>query len=261
MKKKVVTNQIEGFRFNKNTYSETGVFIIRNAISKEDIIKMQTIWIEYYSSLTQNCSRKIDLNNPVNFTENLPEGLNNFWKNLSIINISKDIFGDNVALYNHRIVMKDKKSNQSIFLHQDYPYHIGFHEKCSLFVPLFDCGLENGGMTYYLGSHQYGYLGDAGEIDESKFEKWFQITPELKAGDIVVMNSLVWHKSGPNFSEKDRILIDIIIQPSNDPSGIELLTGDWKTDFWFDRKNLDFKVDSLFINSRTKKLKIFTSEK
>jgi hypothetical protein len=261
MMKKAVTNQIEGFQFNKNIYSETGLFIIRNAIPKDEILKLQSIWNVYFCNLNQNDSRNIDLNNPVNFNENLPEGLNNFWKSVSIQSISKDIFGDNVALYNHRIVMKDKKSDQSIFLHQDYPYHIGFHEKCSLFVPLFNCGLENGGMTYYLGSHQYGYLGDAGEIDESKFEQWSKITPDLNAGDIVVMNSLLWHKSGPNFSEKDRVLFDIIIQPSNDPSGIELITGEWKTDFWVDRKRSDFKVDSLFINSRTKKLKILSSNK
>lgn len=261
MKKKAVTNQIEGFKFNKNIYTETGVFIIRNAIPIDEILNLQSIWNEYFYNLNKNESRNIDLNNPVNFNENLPEGLNNFWKSGSIQSISKDIYGDNVALYNHRIVMKDKKSDQSIFLHQDYPYHIGFHEKCSLFVPLFNCGLENGGMTYYLGSHQYGYLGDAGEIDESKFHQWLKITPELNAGDIVVMNSLVWHKSGPNFSKKDRVLFDIIIQPSNDPSGIELITGEWKTDFWVDRKRNDFKVDSLFINSRTKKLKNLSSNK
>lgn len=255
MKKKVVSSKIDGVQFDKLIYAETGVFILKNAIDQHIILELQNIWNEYYSNLTQSSKRKMDLNNPVNFTESLPDGLKDFWKSETIINVSKAIFDNNVALYNHRIVLKDKKSDQTIFLHQDFCYHIGFPEKCSLFIPLFDCGEEDGGMTYYLGSHQYGYLGDAGEIDESKFEKWPQVTPDLNAGDIVIMNSLVWHKSGPNKSSKDRVLFDIIIQPSSDPSGIELILGEWKTDFWLDRKVKDFKIDSLFINSRTKKLK------
>jgi hypothetical protein len=257
MRKKIVPTKVEGNQFDKVTYAETGVFILRNAIPQDVILDLQNRWNEYFSDLTQNTSRKLDSNNPVNFTENLPEGLNDFWQSESVKNVAKAIFEDNVALYNHRIVMKDRKSDQAIFLHQDYCYHIGFPEKCSLFIPLFNCGVEQGGMTYYLGSHQYGYLGDAGEIDESKFEQWPQVTPELNAGDIVIMNSLVWHKSGPNLSDDNRVLFDIIIQPSNDPSGIELITGEWQTDFWLDRKIKDFKIDSLFINSRTKKLKHF----
>ena len=70
------------------------------------------------------------------------------------------------------------------------------------------------------------------------------------------MNSLTWHESGPNISEKDRVLFDIIIQPSNDPSSVDLISGEWMTEFWIEqRKNTDFSVDELFINSRIKKLK------
>jgi len=99
-------------------------------------------------------------------------------------------------------------------------------------------------------------LGDAGEINPEKFVKWTKITPELKPGDVVVMNSLTWHESGPNNSDNDRVLFDTIIQPSYDPSGIELINGEWETDFWLEqRKEKDFEVDSLFISSRTKKIK------
>jgi hypothetical protein len=255
IRKKNVRTEIEGVQFDNLTYEETGVFIWRNAISQETILDLQQRWNEYFSLLTHESVRKLDANNPVNFTENLPDGLHDFWQNEAVKNIAKAIFTDNVALYNHRIVMKDKKSDQTIFLHQDYCYHVGFPQKCSLFIPIFDCGLDQGGMTYYLGSHQYGYLGDAGEIDETKFDQWPQITPELNAGDVVIMNSLVWHKSGPNLSDCNRVLFDIIIQPSNDPSGIELVVGEWKTDFWIDRRNSNFKIDNLFVNSRTKKLK------
>lgn len=253
---KNITLKIENTSFDKDIFNETGVFVWRQAIPKETILDLQDQWKIYYSELEKKGGRTLDSNNVVNFKETLPDKLNNFWKSEYIKKIATAVWGDNVALYNHRIVMKDKNSNQTVFLHQDYCYHMGFPQKCNLFIPLFECGEKEGGMTYYLGSHQYGYLGDAGEIDDTKFNQWPQVSPTLKLGDIVIMNSLVWHKSGPNKSNNERVLFDIIIQPSDDPSGIELIAGNWETDFWIEqRKNKEFQIDSLFINSRTKKLK------
>lgn len=255
--KKKVTNQIEGLTFDKEIFKEAGVFIIRNAIPQDVIHDIQNEWTHFYTKLNEeNSGRIVDKNNFVNFADNLPESLDNFYKSDAVVKIAKEVIGENVALYNHRIVMKDKKSDHKVFLHQDFCYHIGFPQKCNVFIPVFDCGANEGGMSYHLGSHQYGYLGDAGEINPEKFVQWEKVTPELKAGDVVVMNSLTWHESGPNISDNNRVLFDTIIQPSNDPSGIDLIAGEWETDFWIeDRKNKDFLIDSLFVNCRTKKIK------
>jgi hypothetical protein len=43
------------------------------------------------------------------------------------------------------------------------------------------------------------------------------------------MHSSLWHESGAHRSGVDRLLADIIVQPANDPSGIELLRGEWRT--------------------------------
>jgi ectoine hydroxylase-related dioxygenase (phytanoyl-CoA dioxygenase family) len=151
--------------------------------------------------------------------------------------------------------MKDRQNSSKVFLHQDYCYHIGFPLKCRLFIPLFKCGNDEGSLTFYPGTHQYSYLGDAGEIDRSKFYPWKSITSALEPGDIVVRNSCLWHESGLNITNTDRVLFDIIIQPSNDPSSKELISGKWNTDLRIDRNSPNFLVDSLFINSRSKKLK------
>ena len=109
-------------------------------------------------------------------------------------------------------------------------------DKASFFVPLSYAGKKNGGMTFYPGTHKYGYLGDAGAINPENFnEIWKEVTPELEPGDFVIMNSLLWHFSGPNEVGIDRILADIIYQPANDPSGKELLRGEWKTDIFLNR--------------------------
>ena len=124
--------------------------------------------------------------------------------------------------------------------------------KASFFVPLSYAGKKNGGLTFYPGTHKYGYLGDAGEIDSDAFpEKWPQFTPELEPGDIAIMNSLLWHKSGINEAGIDRIVADIIYQPANDPSSKELLRGEWQTDFFINR---EINPKSFFKSSRVTKI-------
>jgi hypothetical protein len=76
------------------------------------------------------------------------------------------------------------------------------------------------------------------------------------------MNSCLWHESGANKGDIDRVMFDIIIQPSNDPSGADLICGEWETDFWIGRKgDHTFQIDSLFVNSRVKKIKSFYNNK
>lgn len=255
--KKKVTNLIFGEYFDKKIFDETGIFIIKNAIPYEIIKEIQSEWeLEQEKILNTEGGRIVDKNNEVNYKNELPKKLNFFWRNEYVKKISTQVVGKNVALYNHRVVVKDKNSSFKVFTHQDFCYHVGFHSKSSLFIPIYDCYEKNGGLSFYIGSHQYGYLGDAGEINPEKFTKWEKVCPKLNVGDVAVMNSLTWHESGPNLTDKDRVLFDIIIQPSNDPSGKYLIDGEWETDFWIEeRKNEDFTIDSLFVDCRSKKIK------
>jgi hypothetical protein len=256
MKTTNVPLNIEGVAFNNDVYNKSGAFIIRDFISKEKIKELQDVWVSYYGDIIKNGGRKIDNNNFVNFKDELPLEILNFWKSDYIKNLSKMIYGENVALYHNRILIKDKKTNHDVFLHQDYCYHLGFPNKSNLFIPLFDYTEEHGILSLYLGTHQYGYLGDAGEIDKTKFFPWKKITPKINSGDVIIMNSCLWHESGPNNGDIDRVMFDIIIQPSDDPSGAQLICGDWETDFWIGRKeDHTFQIDSLFKNCRIKKIK------
>jgi hypothetical protein len=118
---KNITTEIESTSFNKDIFNETGVFVWKQGIPEEVILELQNQWKLYYSKiLEEKGERALDTNNVVNFKETLPDILNNFWKSEHIKKIATTIWGDNVALYNHRIVMKDKNSDQTVFLHQDY---------------------------------------------------------------------------------------------------------------------------------------------
>jgi len=244
-------DKLEGTKFDKDVFDITGIFIIRNAIPNETLREWQTEWDTFYKS-NLSSGRNVNVNNPVDLKEKLPEQLALIYKNEILLNFAEQVFGKNVALLNHRFVIKDKFSLGEIFLHHDFCYHIGFANKASFFVPLSYAGKKNGGLTFYPGTHKYGYLGDAGEIDPDQFnETWPQVTPELQPGDFAIMNSSLWHKSGTNEVGIDRIVADIIYQPADDPSGKELVRGEWQTDIFIKHEI----HQNYFKTSRVKKIK------
>ena len=85
--------------------------------------ELQNSWNAFIDDLVNKGGRTIDNSNFVNFSDNLPPELMDFWKSEVVKKIAIAIWGDDVALYNSRIVMKDKKSEHIVMLHQDYCYH------------------------------------------------------------------------------------------------------------------------------------------
>lgn len=242
--------KLDAEKFDKDIFDKTGLFVIRKAIPDELIKEWRAEWDSFYEK-SLAAGRNVNLSNPVDLKEPLPEKLATVYRNDILLDVAEQVFGPNVALYNHRFVIKDKFSPGEIFLHHDYCYHLGLPTKTSFFVPLSYAGKKNGGLTFYLGTHKYGYLGDAGEINPDNFnEKWPQVTPELEPGDFIIMNSLLWHKSGVNEAGIDRIVADIIYQPANDPSSKELLRGEWQTDIFITNED---KL-KYFKNSRVTKM-------
>lgn len=225
-------DKLESTTFNKDIFDKTGLFVIKNALPQALVAEWKAEWDEFYKKNLSG-GRNVNMNNPVDLREPLPDKLATIYRNDILLDFAEQVFGENVALLNHRFVIKDKFSPGEIFLHHDYCYHIGLPNKASFFVPLSYAGKKNGGLTFFLGTHKYGYLGDAGEINPDEFkEVWPQVTPELQPGDFIIMNSLLWHKSGINEIGVDRIVADIIYQPANDPSSKELLRGKWQTDIF-----------------------------
>ncbi len=223
--------------FDKKVFDATGIFVVRNVIPENIMLEWQAEWSSFYESNLSG-GRNVNKNNPVDLKEQLPEKLSTLYKHESVLNLAEQVFGENVALYNSRFVIKDKYSPGEVFLHQDFCYHLGWPNKASFFVALSYAGKKNGGLTFYAGSHQYGFLGDAGEVNPGSFaEKWPEFTPEMNPGDVAIMNSMIWHTSGKNEAGIDRIVADIILQPADDPSGKEILRGKWQTDFFINREN------------------------
>lgn len=239
--------------FDLEVYRSAGVFVVRQLFPGGTVAAWQAAWAEFQA--IQLAARKVGFNK-VAVEEPLPDRLANLYDTPEHMAVARQIFGDDVGLYNHRFVIKDRFARDEVFLHQDYCYHLGFPAKASFFTPLSVCGRQNGSLEFFLGTHQYGYLGDAGEIDPERFPAWPSFLPELEPGDLVVMNSSTWHRSGPHLGGPDRIVADTIIQPAHDPSTIKLICGEHGPVNQIDRSG----DGNFFKRSRTTRLKELTAE-
>lgn len=241
--------QVESSHFSKELFYAAGIFLVRNAIPVETLRTWREAWQSFHE-IGLASGRKVNRFNPVAVEEKPPAPLSDVYRHPALLDIAEQAFGPDIALYNQRFVIKDKDSRGQVFLHQDFPYHLGWPNKASAFVALSSMTPENGGMVFLPGTHQFGYLGDAGEINPSMLPSdWPTYSPTMEPGDVALMHSLTWHRSEPHLSGPDRVLADIIYQPADDPSGIALLRGQWRTEIFIDRSNA-----KLFNRSRVTRL-------
>ncbi|HLJ12843.1 MAG TPA: phytanoyl-CoA dioxygenase family protein [Planctomycetaceae bacterium] len=218
--------QCTGAVFDKHVFAEVGLFVVTGAFRPSTIEP----WLRAWSAFAQSSlsARRVNAFNPVALNEEPPDELKAICRNKTLLDIAEQIFGPNIALYNFRLVVKDQYSRGPVFRHQDIPYHTGHMNRASFFVPLSKANRQNGGMTYFPGTHKFGYLGDAGELlDDILPGEWPSLTPDLVPGDLAIMDSALWHESGSFIEGEDRVLVDIHLQPASDPSSEEVLRGEF----------------------------------
>lgn len=206
-----------------DAYKFTGVLVVRGLIERSTAEAIAEDW----KSVAWNDvgKRRLDYN-PVNSVV-LPESFVTFTRSSIFVHLLAPLFGSPTGLFNRRIVAKDDSYSGDVFLHQDSCYQRGTLNKVSVFVAFSDVSENSGGLEFWLGTHRFGYLGDAGEIDGSLLPSpWPTVSPILSAGDAVIMNSSCWHRSGPNVSGEPRILGDIHYQSADDASSREVIWPD-----------------------------------
>ena len=80
--------------------------------------------------------------------------------------ISKPIYKFGTGINFTRFLRKDKSHTKGVQLHQDICYQQGGFEKFSIFISLTKNTIKNGSIILYPLTHNFGYLGDAGQIRE-----------------------------------------------------------------------------------------------
>lgn len=76
---------------------------------------------------------------------------------------------------------------------------------------------EVGGVTFWLGSHQEGVTqsrrNEANHfecvVDETRQKKYPKFDLEADEGDLVVMHSLIWHRSNRNYSKEHGRIVQL----------------------------------------------------
>lgn len=211
-------------------YREVGFFIVRRVIPQSLIKEWQAEWKSFYEEKLAN-SRTIDPFNPVHVHEALPPVLADIHKCEELLDVMEVLYPD-LALFMQRFVIKDRSSRTPVFVHNDFCYDYGWPEKTTVFIPLSVSNRDNGGISFYPGTHHFGYLGDAGEVNtEILGPDWPLICPSLQPGDIALCHTCTWHCSPPHAGGPDRVLVQATMQPSSDPSSTELLRGEWKAKY------------------------------
>lgn len=138
----------------------------------------------------------------------------------------RDVLGcDRVGLYTEKLNFKRAHSGGPIALHQDYPYWVDVADDAKriatavLFLDAADRG--NGCLEVAPGSHlkgvremksEEGFGGN--EMDLSRFDFSQLVALEVPAGSVVLLGSLLVHRSQPNRSEDDRRALLYSYQPA-----------------------------------------------
>ncbi len=118
-----------------------------------------------------------------------------------IMEYVKSILGDYyiLSLQNSIIVEPNKKHHQA-FYHRDI-IHQNFTTSKPIGVNVYFClddySESNGGTTFIPTSH-------LSEQHPNDYPKLLQHTPNVKSGDVILFNSMVYHKAGNNISNEFR---------------------------------------------------------
>lgn len=102
------------------------------------------------------------------------------------------------AILNSKLIVKDKRFEGSVFLHQDSCYQMGRRKVTAFFLlsDLREGELARSTVRVLVGTHKFGHLGDAGEIDRDILEPdWPEFTMSLRRHSYVLMDPHCWHYS------------------------------------------------------------------
>lgn len=158
-----------------------------------------------YSQHNQN--RIIDKVNGVNFflDRKIHQDLLSVEANPNILRLISEVLIENPAdppripaILGAKLLVKDKSYSGDVFLHQDSCYQFG-RRKVTAFFPLCDLrygALKASTIKILIGTHRFGHLGDAGEIDRSTLEDaWPEFEMAVKKHTYVLMDPHCWHYS------------------------------------------------------------------
>ena len=192
---------------------EVDIRIASNAFRKHGVVALeasadnhaaQAAFDEMYR--TQASTRKIDEFNGVNFC--LESALNPdllaVEANDTVLRIVSEILKEEPtdlvepAILGSKLIVKDKRFEGAVFLHQDSCYQLGRRKVTGFFLlsDLRQGPLRESTVRILVGTHKFGHLGDAGEINRDILEEnWPEFEMSLGRHSYILMDPHCWHYS------------------------------------------------------------------
>jgi ectoine hydroxylase-related dioxygenase (phytanoyl-CoA dioxygenase family) len=138
-----------------------------------------------------------------------------------IQHIMKRVVGPNLLIHPKsaaRLIFPNFES-ATIHAHQDHTSVGGDDDSYTAWMPLHNCGLEDGPLRILEGSHKFGLqpTDHDGYVLEGNEHGCEWAGGEISAGDMVIFHSLTIHAAAPNRSSRLRISLDCRFQSYDRP--------------------------------------------
>lgn len=207
-------------KFDRTAFERDGIQLLGRFLSEPEKQVLKEILDEFHALLAAGKITRTSVHTAGDHAK-LFDRIDNF---ASIRALAQSIVGENYCRLVSRFLIKDKSYRAAVPAHQDYPYFGGYPNKLNIFVPLTRTNAANGTLTFLKGSHRYGPL-ERGTIDIDRYPQLERMPMKLEVGDIAIADFLTWHYSEPSTREEDRVMVQIVYQPSTDPSSKVLVSG------------------------------------
>jgi ectoine hydroxylase-related dioxygenase (phytanoyl-CoA dioxygenase family) len=195
-------------------FKEQGYCVYEDLFTAQEMDDLQSLidpFVEAHESQLMEVGKEgISRANEISFTSHLAdksEGIRDFIMQERWAKITAELLGPDVSLYWDQSVYKNPEGKREFPWHQDSGYIVVdplVYLTCWLAME--DATLENGCIWVVPGSHRQGLVEhrqtpiglQCYEGDENA------IPVELRKGSVALFSSLLFHRSGPNFSKGTR---------------------------------------------------------
>ncbi len=200
-------------------YKDDGFIVYKNLLTTQEIKDAKRSlenFIERYSKKMADRDINFTKEGNINSIHNMNEWswTKDLQKNKKVREIAKYLLEDDPEDFGAELFAKPAKVGLASPMHQDnYYWCVDDSNALTMWIALDDSGKKNGGVYYYLKTNKLGLLEHKpsyapGSSQTIKYEDSMKLfekeTPELKAGDCLIHNTLVVHGSEKNESELSR---------------------------------------------------------
>ena len=212
-----LNNDISMVHFNDGFYDRYGYALLGKTLTHRKIIKMRRECMESWNELkgkydqSQNWLKNTLLQDIHHYSQEVRD----FYFYGPLVEIMKEIIGPNIKSVQSQLSFKLPGNHKGVGWHQDNGYgELSPYNTVTSITALDDADTENGCLWIIPSSHKSGQLDIGYEVTvewknqlneiDMNVDGSESIPVPLKAGESIIFHCLMFHKSEPNQSKRNR---------------------------------------------------------